>query len=103
MNEKAIEKTSEQARGETRPQAKSGEHADEPGGHPLDTWLRRELRQLGPASAAEPLPPGMAALAERLEARLREAEDRPDGDDDRPDADQPEGRRRKGADRARTS
>ena len=61
-----------------RRQAAPCDRAEDTAGHPLDAWLRRELRGLGPASPAEPLPPGMAALAERLEARLREAEDGPD-------------------------
>lgn len=41
--------------------------------HPLDSWLRRELQGLCTESDHEPLPPGIAELAARLEERLGKA------------------------------
>lgn len=80
MGERTIEKprTAPDAGGDAGGDASAGEAAPRgPGAHPLDTWLRSELRGLCPGSAEEPLPPGIAALADRLEARLGEAKDRP--------------------------
>lgn len=41
--------------------------------HPLDSWLKRELKALSADSEQEPLPPGIAELAGRLEEKLRQA------------------------------
>jgi hypothetical protein len=38
--------------------------------HPLDEWLRRELEALYADDEDQPLPPGMAELADRLEQAL---------------------------------
>ncbi|MGM0583878.1 MAG: hypothetical protein ACQEUZ_04445 [Pseudomonadota bacterium] len=41
--------------------------------HPLDAWLRRELQGPQGGSVPEPLPPGIADLARRLEEKLGDA------------------------------
>lgn len=51
---------------------------EEPAGRPdstkaLDAWLRRELESLYDETADKELPPGIADLAKRLEAKLRSA------------------------------
>lgn len=47
--------------------------------HPLDAWLRRELQEPRGGAEPEPLPPGIADLARRLEEKLRDAgEERPE-------------------------
>lgn len=67
-------RTAEKARPEATPPR---DRAGDPAAHPLDDWLRRELRALCPPAAEEALPSGIAALAARLEKRLARAGSHP--------------------------
>lgn len=60
--------------------------------HPLDSWLKRELRALHGESERQTLPPGIAELAARLEERLR-GTGRAPGDDPGDDKDEGPGKR----------
>ena len=54
----------------TEKTGRATEAARDPATHPLDAWLRRELRAMYAGCAREPLPPAIAELAARLEESL---------------------------------
>jgi hypothetical protein len=58
------DKTTAKTRAEDHPRG------DEAPAHPLDAWLRRQLKAQYAECESEPLPEGMAQLAERLKLAL---------------------------------
>lgn len=56
-----------------KPEPEAEVTAEHSAPHPLDSWLKRELKALSAGSEQEPLPPGIAELAGRLEEKLRQA------------------------------
>lgn len=72
MSHKTLEKVTEQKEPAGRPDSAKA----------LDAWLRRELESLYDDTSGEELPPGIAELAARLEAKLRSAKAAAAGDAD---------------------